>query len=155
MSGNAKAPRRWMPVALIASLAVNFVVAGVFLGAVLRFHGERGDTPPGFGPALYRALPDGDRTALRKGLAGEHRRGGRKRAEDFRQLGQALRAAPFNPDTVRQLLDAQAQANDEIQDAMAKQWLARVEAMTDAERRAYADRLDEVIQRRGDRHGKK
>lgn len=155
MNEQAKRPRRWMPVLLVVSLGLNLLIAGLVLGTVLRFHGVRDDAPPGFGPALYRALPDADRKSLRGELADQHRHGSKKRSEGFRALGKALRATPFDQGKVQALLQDQAQANDEIQDALQQQWLARISAMTDNERKAYADRLEDIIKRRADRGKRK
>lgn len=150
MNEDVKPPRRWVPVLLVVSLGLNLLVAGVIIGTALRFHGVRDDVPPGFGPALYRALPDPERKALRRDLADKHRRGAEKRSRDFKALGKALRAIPFDRDEVQNLLEEQARANDEIQAALQEQWLARVSAMSDEERKAYADRLEDVLKRRPD-----
>lgn len=155
MSDEVKRPRRWMSVVLILSLGLNLLIAGLALGAMLRFHGEAGDVPPGFGPALFRALPDTDRKALRGELADRHRFGSDRRAEDFQALDQALRAVPFDQTAVQELLESQVQTNVEIQKALQQRWLERVAYMTDAERKAYADRLKDVIKRHPDRNRKR
>ena len=154
MSDDAKPKRRWVTVLLTVSLALNLLVAGVALGTVYRVKGsDHSKTPPGFGPALYRALPKEDRTALRGELSERHVRGAKLRSQDFSKLEAALRADPFDPSAVQSLLQQQAQSMVEMQSALQEKWLARVTAMTDAERQAYADRLQEVVKRKP--HGRK
>lgn len=148
MTEEVKRPRRWVSVLLVVSLALNLLVAGVVLGTVLRFHGGPGAAPPKFAPALFRALPEKDRKALRADLEDEHRRGARNRSEYFEEMGDALRTVPFDAQAVRQLLDRQVRSNAETQSALQQKWLDRVAAMTDAERQAYANRLEKMAKSR-------
>jgi len=154
MSDNPKPKRRWVSVLLTASLALNLLIVGVALGTVYRVKGgDHGKTLPGFGSALYRALPKEDRKALRGELSERHVRGSKLRSQDFAALGNALRAQPFEPAAVEVLLQQQAQFMAETQSALQERWLARVTEMSDAERQAYADRLEDVIHRKP--HGRK
>ncbi|WP_170360140.1 periplasmic heavy metal sensor [Ruegeria arenilitoris] len=154
MSGNAKPKRRWVTVLLTVSLALNLLVVGVALGTVYRVKGgHHGKGPPGFAPTLYRALPKEERKALRGELSERHTKGAKMRSQDFAALEAALRAEPFDPETVQALLQQQAQAMAELQSALQDKWLDRITAMTDAERQAYADRLQEVVERKA--HGRK
>lgn len=149
MSDNAKPKRRWVTVLLTVSLALNLLVAGVALGTAYRVKGgDHGKTPPGFGPALYRALPKEDRKALRTELQERHLQGARLRGQDFAALEAALRADPFDPEVVEVLLRQQAQSMAELQAALQVEWLDRITSMTVAERQDYADRLQEVISRK-------
>lgn len=155
MSTDPKPKRRWMPVVLAVSLALNLLVVGMAVGTMLRLKGgEHAKAPPGFGPALYRALPKEDRKALRGELFSKHSKGSKGRARDFETLSTALRTVPFDPETVAQLLQQQAQATADLQAALQVQWLARVTAMSDEERQFYAARLEEVVDR-GPRSHKK
>ncbi len=148
MSDSPKPKRRWMPVLLGVSLALNLLIIGIAVGATLRVKGgERAKAPPGFGSALYRALPKEDRKTLRGDLSDRHRKGASSRYQDFAALNEALRAEPFDPATIQTLLTRQAQSTAELQVALQNKWLARISAMTDAERTAYANRLEEVIRR--------
>ncbi|WP_170758922.1 periplasmic heavy metal sensor [Ruegeria lacuscaerulensis] len=154
MSDNPKPRRRWVSVLLSVSLALNLLIVGVALGTVYRVKGgDHGKAPPGFGPALYRALPKEDRKVLRGELSERHVKGAKLRAQDFAALGAALRAEPFDPAAVQALLLQQAQFMADMQSALQEQWLARVTAMSDAERQAYADRLEDVVHRKS--HGRK
>ena len=140
--------RRWLPILLGVSLALNLLVVGVIVGTVLRFRGGDGMRhAPSFGPALYRALPEEDRKALRARLRHDHEEGSRKRQEDFKALANALRAVPFDSGAVETLIDEQAEARAAGHMALNQAWLDRVSRMTDAERADYADRLEEVIER--------
>ncbi|EEE36379.1 hypothetical protein RKLH11_212 [Rhodobacteraceae bacterium KLH11] len=156
MSETPAPKRKWMPVLLVVSLALNLLIAGIVVGSVLRFKGgDRAGAPPGFGPALYYALPKPDRTALRAELSEMRGKRSHRRKQDFRALSQALRAVPFDPETVGFLLQQQAQTTAELQMALHQQWLARVSAMSDDERAAYADRLEEVVKRGPRKHKKR
>ncbi|KUJ76752.1 hypothetical protein AVO45_09590 [Ruegeria marisrubri] len=148
MSDEKPKKRRWVPILLGVSLALNLVVVGVIVGAALRFHGgERVRHTPGFGPVLYRALPEEDRQALRSRLHREHGEGSKEHEEDFRALTEALRAVPFDAGSVQALIDQQADERAAAHLALNRAWLDRVSRMTDDERREYADRIEEVIER--------
>ncbi len=155
MSDNPGLKRRWMPILLTVSLAVNLLVVGVILGTTLRFRGgDHARVPPGFGFALYHALPKEDRKAMRGELSALRSKGSNRRSQDFSALSQALQVMPFDPAAVQALLDQQSQATADLQAALHQQWLAQVTAMTDGERQIYAERLEEVIKRGPHRKGK-
>lgn len=148
MSAETKPKRRWMPIVLVISLALNLLVVGMAAGTAWRLKGsDHAKAPPGFGPALYRALPKGERNAMWRELSALHRKGAKERAEDFAAMSQALRAVPFDPAAVEVLLQQQTRSMVEIQDELKTRWLERVTAMSDAERQKYADRLQEVVAR--------
>ena len=148
MSDTPTPKRRWMPVLLVISLAVNLLVVGIVLGTALRFKGgDRARIPPGFGPALYHALPRDDRKALRGQLSDLRSKGSDRRGQDFNALSAALRTVPFDPTQVALLLEQQAQVTVELQEALHQEWLAHVTAMSDDDRLIYADRLEEVVKR--------
>lgn len=156
MTTDPKPKRRWMPIVLILSLAVNLLIVGVAVGSVLRLkHSDHAKAPPGFGPALYRALPKEDRKALRGELSGLHGKGAKGRSQDFVAVTEALRAVPFDPETVTLLLQQQAQATAELQAALQEKWLVLVTQMSDEERQTYATRLEEVVKRGPRGHKKK
>lgn len=156
MNAAPKPKRRWMTVLLVSSLALNLLVVGVAVGTVLRLKdGDHTEAPPGFGPALYRALPKDDRKALRGELSALREKDLRGRRQDFQALSLALRRVPFDPFAVEVLLQQQSQATAELQLALQTQWLARVTAMSDAERQSYADRLQKIVERGPHGHKKK
>lgn len=150
---------RWMKVALIASLTVNLLVGGAVVGAVLSDRpavaentrspqGRRDAGPPEIG-LLARHLTREDRRALRDGLRADGGlRAGLERMRAGRaEMLEALRAQPFDPDSLRQTLAAQRATQADL----AAQGVARLEeiitAMTDAERAAFADRLEKAMSR--------
>ncbi|WP_299986878.1 periplasmic heavy metal sensor [uncultured Ruegeria sp.] len=156
MSDSPAPKRKWMPILLVVSLAVNLLIAGIALGTALRFKGsDHAVAPPGFGPALYYALPKTDRKALRGELSGLRGKGSHMRKQDFSALSQALRAMPFDPSAVEDLLEKQAQATAVIQTALHQQWLTQVSAMSEEERADYADRLEEIVKRGPRKHKKR
>ena len=59
----------------------------------------------------------------------------------------ALRADPFDPAAVRAALGAQRDVTLARQDAAGDAWLAQIEAMDDAARVAYTDRLEGMLAR--------
>lgn len=155
MTGTPAPKRKWMPILLVVSLALNLLVVGVAIGTALRFKGsDHVAGPPGFGPALYYALPKSERKALRGELSALRGKGSHRRKQDFSTLSEALRRVPFDPAVVETLLEQQAQATAELQDALHRQWLAQVVAMSEDNRATYADQLEQVV-RRGPRKHKK
>ncbi len=156
MSDHPAPKRKWMPILLVVSLALNLLIVGVILGTALRFKGsDRADAPPGFGPALYYALPKSDRKALRGELSDLRGKGSHRRKQDFTALSQALRAVPFDPAAIENLLAQQSKATADLQAALHQQWLAQISAMNDDQRAAYADRLEDVVKRGPRKHKKR
>lgn len=103
---------RALRVALILSLMVNVLVIGTLAGGAWRM--ARLD-PAAAGPdirALWRALPDDARRALRQtareqGLHGEHGDRAERRSREGRvnaELLAALRAEPFDPESFSEIL---------------------------------------------------
>lgn len=154
-----RAPGRWLKAALVVSLALNLAVAGMIAGALL---GERRDTrrPPatemardlGLGP-YTRALETEDRRALGDAVRARVRAAGGPRAirseirQGFAEVLDAIRAEPFDPDRVADLIAAQgarAEARRELGAALLVERLAGMDA---ARRAAYADRLEAGLQR--------
>lgn len=154
------APRRWLRVVLFLSLALNLLVVGAVAGFVLKGpplpRGDRND------PVLpyTRAFDEDQRRAvwqdLRRGLT---RDGGAMRAgylEDYRSALEILRADPYRPDRMEALLAAQAARGAEVRAEGQKVLSAYLAAMSVEARKAYADRLEQEIERmrlHGIRHG--
>ncbi len=156
MNTDPKPKRRWMPIVLTLSLAINLLIVGVAVGSILRLkNSDHAKAPPGFGPALYRALPKEDRKALRGELSGLHGKGAKGRSQDFMAVTEALRAVPFDPETVTLLLQQQAQATADLQAALQEKLLVLVTQMSDTERQTYATRLEDVVERGPRGHKKK
>lgn len=142
-----KTKRRWLAILLGASLTLNLLVVGLIAGMALRFHGKSDRSPPSFGPALYRALPDADRKALRERMHQADRGDRQTRQEGFKDLTLALRAVPFDPDALAGIVEQQTALRVHTQQSLGEAWLVVVEKMTDAQRSSYADRLDTYVKR--------
>lgn len=155
MSDDVKQPKkgfRWSRLVLVVSLALNLLVLGIVGGAVLgRGHPDR---PPridllSFGP-YASALDEQDRAALKKELFGEHkilretRRGLRR---DLDEVVVAVRATPFDPDRVSTAMAApNIRITRQIELVQARV-LDMITQMNDAERAAYADRLEDAVRK--------
>lgn len=142
----APAAPRWMRVLLVASLALNLLVAGLLLGDALAGGGPgRGPRPAdlALGP-VARALGAEDRRAILRDLRGHP--GLRPLGRDARDAGlaeivAAVRAEPFEPQRLRAALAAQSERMAGAHEAVQEALLARLSAMTPEERAAFADRL--------------
>ncbi|SLN49118.1 hypothetical protein TRL7639_02711 [Falsiruegeria litorea R37] len=140
----------WMRILLVASLALNLLFVGLVVGAALRFGGPESMRPPprSLGSALYRALPDDVRQEMR-----HHSRSGHdaRRKGGFREVGTvvaALRATPFDADGLKTVLDQQLEHREAFHRSVQDKWFERIKEMSDAERAAYADRLEEISKRK-------
>lgn len=139
--------RRWSGWLLVASLVANVLVLGVVGGAAMR-HAMQGPRPMmvrdlTFGP-FTEALSGKDREALREAFLSSAPQSQNVRhvgREVFEPLLQVLRATPFDATLLGAELDRQrAQAAGRV-DLGQKLLLARIAAMSDAERAEFADRL--------------
>ncbi|MGJ8596408.1 periplasmic heavy metal sensor [Sulfitobacter sp.] len=136
--------RRWMPVILGLSLALNFAVLAAVGGAAWRHNGEeRGEPRTSKGGALYmKALPRESRLAIH-----EKTRGVGRMERGSGDMLAALRDEPFDPAAAARVLDAQRDAGLLRRDAATAAWLSEVTAMTVQERADYADRLEAMSKR--------
>ena len=151
----ARAPS-WTKNILILSLGLNLLVVGVVIGAVLRHGGEgaregRSHALNGFGSPYMRALPKEARREIMRTLRDD---GSRKlpdrnaRREMFEVTLTALRAQPFEPETVDAAVSRQANTAFSVQREMQEIWLQQIIEMSDAERAAYADAFEQAINKR-------
>ncbi len=146
----------WLRLTLLGSLALNLLVIGAVAGAVVfggsehRTLRDRGDPAPVF----IRALDPADRRALRQDLLENLRDTGRDRGgmiEDFRTSLAALRETPFDAEGFAALL-ADHSARRAQRDAIGRAALAqRIAAMSDAERAAYAARIEDSLEKMAER----
>jgi len=152
-----KPPFRWGRVVLFTSLALNLAVAGVVGGAVLgRFGPDRHDIAArDIGLGLFsEALRPEDRKALRRAYvqANPDRRADRQNMrDDLQTVLTALRAEPFDVDTLRQALETGAGRIMERQKRGQAIVLDHLAKMTPTARAEVADRLEETLKRRGRR----
>ena len=156
-----KAGRGWR-VVLIVSLALNLLIVGAVGGWVLRHgiwgqgaHGPHVSRMAQMGGPLTHALDAEGRRAVAVQLRGERGERAARRAalrESFAGLLDDLRAQPFDPARVEARLSAQrAQVAGRLE-AGHGALVAHLAAMSDAERAAYADRLEENVRRWHHRH---
>ncbi len=137
----------WLRILLIGSLALNLLVVGLVIGAALRFGGpDRAHRPPPpMGAALYRALPRDERRAFRKAMQEAPFNPSRNRQAQARALADVLRATPFQPTALSEALAGHADERAAWQATVHAVWMDRVREMSDAERAAYADRVEEEM----------
>ncbi|WP_299411850.1 periplasmic heavy metal sensor [uncultured Sulfitobacter sp.] len=138
--------RRIMPIVLAVSLAVNLAVVAAMAGAAWRHkEGGKGGPRADRGAAIYmKALPREARTSIR-----EQTRDPLSTARvDPMQMLAVLRADPFDAQAAADLLAAQRKAGFARIEAVNTAWLKEVSQMSVAERGAYADRLEELSERR-------
>ncbi len=146
---------RWIKPILLVSLALNLLVAGVIFGHTVspdsrRYHDFDGDARGVIGEPFVRALQAKDRRALIADIVKDRPRI-RENRDSLRQRFDAfltaLRADPYDSETVAQLLLEQREAavgRQEIGEALL---LKRLEDMTATDRAAYADRLEESLRK--------
>lgn len=152
--GKTPPSRLWRGV-LVASLALNLLVVGLVLGAVMRpdgkFHakGMHRAELRGFGTPFIRSLPREVKASLFIALrdAG-HLPDKAARNVAFAQMIDVLRAQPFDREVTQTALRQQAALVLETQARAQDEWLRQVGLMSDEMRLAYADRLEERMERR-------
>jgi uncharacterized membrane protein len=153
--GSAAPASRWVKIALVVSLAVNLLIAGLVVGAMVRHdrddRGMRGDVPREFMRSPFLGALDGeDRRAVGRELMREEGSLGENRAElrvRFERLLVAIRAEPFDRDAIEAILDEQRAVGARRLELAEEAVLDRLSAMTPEARAAYADRLDRSLRR--------
>lgn len=148
---------RGMRIVLFASLALNLAVAGVVAGfLVMGPPPPPRDRPGGDDPALpyTRALSPEQRGDLRDQLRGKAFGDRREMADvrravlaDYQRAVAVLRADPFDPAALEALMVEQAARSAEVRARGHAVLSSYVAQMTAEERAAYADRLEETLQR--------
>lgn len=144
---------RALRVALGVSVALNLAVLGIVAGVAIN-HPREGDPSRGFAFGPFNgALTPEDRRALRRefreAMPDLRQSFGRMRAE-FGQMQGILRAEPYDPAAFAALLENQRARGDRMM-ATAQRLIAdHVAAMSPPDRRAFADRLAEQMERRRD-----
>lgn len=146
---------RWMKILLGVSLALNFMVLGVVLGAMV-FGGPRDaargtERAGGLSTALMRALPEDDQRALRRALRADQDalRAGRAEVRAARRdMVMALRQEPFDPNAFAAALETQRAFGQVMMDLGQGALLERIASMSPAARAEYADRLEALGARR-------
>ena len=156
-----KLDMRWM---LAASLGLNLLFVGSFMGAAYRHVGgpgaPGGDEPPAmrsYATPYVLALPREKRRALfdalRGGDQGVAPLSRQERRALYAQMVTTLRATPFDPDAAEHVLSAQRDAVLGVQSAAQSMWLKEVTNMAPDERATYADELEKMLKRGARRPG--
>ncbi|MDX5383634.1 MAG: periplasmic heavy metal sensor [Rhodobacterales bacterium] len=144
----------WIKVVLFVSLALNLAVAGLAIGAALRHDDLRdrvGARADHLGGPYTGALSREDRRAIWREMRAMQAEGRPMRGDiraDFDAVVQALRAEPYDPSAVRDIVERQFQAGLERQKIGQDLLLQRIAGMDAAARAAFADRLEERLERR-------
>lgn len=151
----ARAPR-WMKLALALSLGANLLVASLVVGQMWRGASGperemRRSAALALGP-LGRALAPQDRRAIAQALRAD--KAGMQSARREIEAGQgallqALRADPFERAALAQRLAAQSAQTEALLVRGRAALLDRLEAMSPAERQAFADRFEAGLHRGG------
>jgi len=147
-TGTSRAVR----VVLVLSLALNLAVAGVVIGGAVngRMPHHFGGFDMSLGP-FERALTPEGRRAIREDLRGRIElrdrrvRGGREELMNFLS---ALRAEPFDGAAVAAIFETQRSRATSGMQAGHEALLARLGSMSPADRKAFADRLENELRRR-------
>lgn len=159
MSDDLKQPEptkrfRWGKLVLVLSLGLNLMVLGIVGGAVLGHDKPDRRSPPrvdilSFGP-YTAALSDEHREVLKKDLFGERnvlretRKGLR---DDIKGFVALLRVSPYDPVQAQVLIRAPSVRIASHVEMVQGELLALIATMDDAERAAYADRLEQEFKR--------
>ncbi|SLN56894.1 hypothetical protein PSA7680_02963 [Pseudoruegeria aquimaris] len=145
---------RWTKILLGLSLSLNALVVALALGAFLSPEGPRKGPPrvKDIGAnALVRALPDDRQKALREALRARIGKDPVRGHADLRamqrEMQAALRAEPFDVGRLDEIMQ-QTEARREAQIAIGREvFLEQIKQMSPEERRAFADRLEELGRR--------
>lgn len=144
----------WVRIVLGVSLALNLLIAGVVLGAALgKPEGgpERAGRDPGAMPFVHALEPAHRRVLLRQMRREGDQSPAEARAEMRRRMAvllDALRAGEMDRAALETVLNDQAEDGARRQALGQKVLLDHLADMSLADRRAYADRLEEALTRR-------
>lgn len=157
--GTVPAPRarmsRGLRILLFTSLALNLAVVGLVAGLLARapFDGPP-PRPDRVAGALTFALSDAERREIGREVFRSLREEGgprHSRRDDYDRILTALRADPYDGGVVADSLSQQMQRTLRLQAAGQQALLDHLDRMTPADRRAFADRLEEGLKRFDDR----
>ena len=146
-------PRRrgLLRIVLFVSLALNLLVAGAVVGHFLNDRPDRRvPRVDRMGGPLTFALTHEDRRAIGHALRREYRKDRPSREEiaaDYRDVIGALRADPFDATRVQASLDRQLNAATDRIALGQRLLMERIVEMSAEDRAAFADRLEEGVQR--------
>lgn len=141
----------WVKIVLALSLAVNLCIAGLVAGFILRGGPLAGRAPAmGYAMPYVLALP----RDLRRDVFGAVRNDDslpdrRARREEYRDMIKALKVTPFDAAAVEAVLVRQGDGVSRVQAVAQAAWLEAVSSLSDEERAAYSERMQEALNRNG------
>lgn len=144
----ADSPRkkRWLPIVLAVSLALNLAVVAAVSGAAWRHKADEKGSPRARGsePIYMQALSRETRKQMRQAF----RSTGVARRPDPSTMLALLRQEPFDATAAADILDAERDAGLMRMEKASAAWLTHIAQMSVAERSAYADRLQALAEKR-------
>ena len=145
----------WVKLLLGFSLALNLLIIGAVGGTMYRVAKSAPSGGPGAGIAFVGALEKEDRKAVLGSLRAENRVARRDGAASMREILNLLRADDFDAAAFSTLIEGQSQRSAAMQDKVRGQLVQQITAMDADARKAYADRLEARLTRKGGRKGQK
>ncbi|MCK8463869.1 periplasmic heavy metal sensor [Aliiroseovarius sp. S1339] len=152
--------RKWPRILLAVSLMFNLLVVGLVAGAKWGGHRDHGFDMHGpnrgairdlgFAP-LAGALDRSDRREIGKALrerSGSFADNRKALASEFQTILTALRADPFDPDTLMSVMDQQSERQRQRGELARSVLVERIDQMSPKERQDFADRIERSIQDR-------
>lgn len=146
---NATGCPRWLKISLVASLALNLVVVGMFAGHAIRDDRDGG----GAGRQIewiIKLMPESRRDfakaefePLREVLALEQR----KRLQHLAEIVDAIGSDPFVPETLSAVLETRRLSSIKRREIVQEQLVATLNEFTADERREFADNIEEQIRK--------
>ncbi|CUH82452.1 periplasmic heavy metal sensor [Tropicibacter naphthalenivorans] len=149
MRETIKKTKPWLRVVLFASLALNVLVIGLAVGAVLHGPPDRGKRDRDPALPFTRAFDDHQRGELRDRLRADFdatRGQGPGFMAGYQEALSVLRADPFDADRLRDLLDDQGRVADARRKRGQDVLATYLGSLTPSERAAYADRLQAELE---------
>ena len=149
----------WIKIVLGVSLALNFSIIGLIVGASMRFGGPNpGPATISYAIPYVAALPREERRkvfrTVREQSSVKALPGRAERRDLYRQVLEALRADPFDAAAVEAVLAKQTSSMLSVQQAAQQAWLQRIGSFSTDDRVRYADRLEEILKKGPRRRGK-
>ena len=146
--------RLWLKVLLAVYLAANLAVAGLAIGAFMRWHdgSHPGKRPPSVGSMIFRDLDRETRAELHRRAEGEHGSYGARRRAEGEAVIAVLLSDPFDAGQLARVLEQQADNRRSFQISVQRAWIAQVETMSAGERARYAERMREMLRRHAEWH---
>ncbi len=146
--GHAVKSTRRLRLAFLVSCAINLVMAGTFVGALL--HGrEQHEAPRHHAPeasmliggAVFRGLDRPERMALRELARGEYPDILARRRAEAETLLELIRMPTLDAEALRAAIAVQHERLSSIHSAMQDVWIEKVASMSQDERIRLADQV--------------